>query len=100
MRVTPASRLGLLLGRVLRSSARRRSSDTIVLLLQATLLTLIAVAFGLRVPIAGALITMGIVGLLGVSLASLSCVLAVVGLAVATRTLVTCDLKQRRARKR
>jgi ABC-2 type transport system permease protein len=64
MRVTPASRLGLLLGRVLR--------DTIVLLLQATLLTLIAVAFGLRVPIGGALITVGIVGLLGVSLASLS----------------------------
>jgi ABC-2 type transport system permease protein len=64
MRVTPASRLGLLLGRVLR--------DTIVLLLQATLLTLIAVAFGLRVPIGGALITVGIVGLLGISLASLS----------------------------
>src|SRR5690348_3858300 len=41
MRVTPASRLGLLLGRVLR--------DTVVLLVQATLLTLIAVAFGLRV---------------------------------------------------
>lgn len=64
MRVTPASRLGLLLGRVLR--------DTLVLLIQATLLTLIAVAFGLRVPAAGALITVGIVGMLGVSLASLS----------------------------
>ena len=64
MRVTPASRLGLLLGRVMR--------DTIVLLIQAALLTLIAVAFGLRVPLAGALITVGIVGLLGVSLASLS----------------------------
>jgi ABC-2 type transport system permease protein len=64
MRVTPASRLGLLLGRVLR--------DTLVLLIQATLLTLIAVALGLRVPLAGALITVGIVGLLGVALASLS----------------------------
>lgn len=64
MRVTPASRLGLLLGRVLR--------DTIVLLIQATLLTVIAVAFGLRVPAAGALITVGIVGLLGVALSSLS----------------------------
>jgi ABC-2 type transport system permease protein len=64
MRVTPASRLGLLLGRVMR--------DTIVLLIQAALLTLIAVGFGLRVPLAGALITVGIVGLLGVSLASLS----------------------------
>ena len=64
MRVTPASRLGLLLGRVLR--------DTVVLLIQAALLTLIAVAFGLRVPLSGALITVGIVGLLGVALASLS----------------------------
>jgi ABC-2 type transport system permease protein len=64
MRVTPASRLGLLLGRILR--------DTIVLLIQAALLTLIAIAFGLRVPLVGALITVGIVGLLGVSLASLS----------------------------
>jgi ABC-2 type transport system permease protein len=64
MRVTPASRLGLLLGRILR--------DTVVLLLQATLLTLIAVAFGLRVPLLGALITVGIVGLLGVALSSLS----------------------------
>jgi len=64
MRVTPASRFGLLLGRVMR--------DTLVLLVQATLLTLIAVAFGLRVPAVGALITVGIVGLLGVSLASLS----------------------------
>jgi ABC-2 type transport system permease protein len=64
MRVTPASRLGLLLGRILR--------DTLVLLLQATLLTLIAVAFGLRVPVIGALITVGIVGLLGLALSSLS----------------------------
>jgi ABC-2 type transport system permease protein len=64
MRVTPASRLGLLLGRVMR--------DTIVLLIQAALLTLIAMAFGLRVPLAGGIITVGIVGLLGVSLASLS----------------------------
>jgi ABC-2 type transport system permease protein len=64
MRVTPASRLGLLLGRILR--------DTLVLLVQAVLLTLIAVAFGLRVPALGALITVGIVGLLGIALSSLS----------------------------
>ncbi|HWU86532.1 MAG TPA: ABC transporter permease, partial [Kofleriaceae bacterium] len=64
MRVTPASRLGLLLGRILR--------DTLVLLIQATLLTLIAVAFGLRVPASGALITVGIVGMLGIALSSLS----------------------------
>ena len=64
MRVTPASRFGLLLGRVLR--------DTLVLLVQATLLTLTAAAFGLRVPVAGALYTVAIVGLLGVALSSLS----------------------------
>lgn len=64
MRVTPASRLGLLLGRIMR--------DTIVLLIQAALLTVIAVAFGLRVPLAGAAITVGIVGLLGIALSSLS----------------------------
>jgi len=64
MRVTPASRLGLLLGRVLR--------DALVLLIQATLLTLVAVIFGLRVPLVGALLTVGLVLLLGVALASLS----------------------------
>jgi ABC-2 type transport system permease protein len=68
MRVTPASRLGLLLGRVLR--------DTLVLLIQATLLTLIAVAFGLRVPASGALITVGIVGMLGIALSPLTYLVA------------------------
>jgi ABC-2 type transport system permease protein len=64
MRVTPASRLGLLLGRVLR--------DALVLLVQAILLTLVAVIFGLRVPLVGALLTVGLVLLLGIALASLS----------------------------
>jgi ABC-2 type transport system permease protein len=64
MRVTPASRLGLLLGRVLR--------DALVLLVQATLLTLVAMAFGLRVPLVGALLTVGLVLMLGIALASLS----------------------------
>jgi ABC-2 type transport system permease protein len=64
MRVSPASRLGLLLGRVMR--------DALVLLIQAMLLTGVAMIFGLRVPLVGALITVGIVVLLGVSLASLS----------------------------
>ena len=59
-----ASRLGLLLGRVLR--------DALVLLIQATLLTLVAVVFGLRVPFVGALITVGLVLMLGIALASLS----------------------------
>lgn len=70
MQVTPASRLGLLLGRVLR--------DVVVLLLQAVLLLGVAVAFGLRIPLAGALVTIGIVGLLGVALASLSYAAALV----------------------
>src|SRR5215468_7758241 len=52
MRVTPASRLGLLLGRVF--------LDTLVTLLQSLLLTLIAVVLGLRVPLVGALITTAI----------------------------------------
>ena len=64
MRVTPASRLALLLGRVLR--------DTTVLLIQASILTVIAAFFGLRVPVTGALITVAIVGMLGVALSSLS----------------------------
>jgi ABC-2 type transport system permease protein len=64
MRVTPASRLGLLLGRVLR--------DALVLLVQAILLTLVAVIFGLRVPLVGALLTVALVLLLGIALASLS----------------------------
>lgn len=64
MRVTPASRLGLLLGRIM--------TDTLVVVIQSTLLTLIAIALGLRVPAVGALITAGIVTLLGVALTSLS----------------------------
>src|SRR5207245_6121537 len=64
MRVTPASRFGLLFGRVLR--------DALVLLVQATLLTLVAVAFGLRVPVLGAFITVGLVLLLGIALSALS----------------------------
>lgn len=64
MRVTPASRAGLLFGRVLR--------DTLVLLIQATILTVVAVAFGLRVTFVGAALTVALVGLLGIALSSLS----------------------------
>lgn len=64
MRVTPASRAGLLFGRVLR--------DTLVLLLQATILTLVAVAFGLRVTFLGAALTIVLVCLLGIALSALS----------------------------
>jgi len=64
MRVTPVSRLALLLGRVLR--------DTLMLLVQATILTVIAIVFGLRVSPPGALLTVALVGLLGMALSSLS----------------------------
>lgn len=64
MRVTPASRLALLLGRILR--------DTAVLVLQGVLLVLAALATGLRAPLAGILIGFAFVALLALSLASLS----------------------------
>lgn len=68
MRVTPVSRLALLLGRVLR--------DATVFVFQAVLLVLAALAMGLRAPLPGVLIGFGFVALLTVSLASLSYALA------------------------
>ncbi|MER6289183.1 ABC transporter permease [Streptomyces sviceus] len=68
MRVTPVSRLALLLGRVLREAT--------VFVFQAVLLVLAALAMGLRAPLAGVLIGFAFVGLLTVSLASLSYALA------------------------
>jgi len=64
MRVTPVSRLGLLLGRVLR--------DATVFVFQAVLLVLAALVMGLRAPLVGILIGFAFVGLLTISLASLS----------------------------
>lgn len=68
MRVTPVSRLALLLGRVLRDAA--------LFVFQAVLLVLAAVAMGLRAPLAGILIGFAFVGALTVVLASLSYALA------------------------
>lgn len=68
MRVTPSSKLALLLGRVLR--------DATVFVFQAVLLVVAAVAMGLRAPLAGILIGFAFVGLLTASLASLSYALA------------------------
>jgi ABC-2 type transport system permease protein len=64
MRVTPASRLALLAGRVLR--------DVLVLVSQAVLLVSIASAFGLRAPVVGLALVLAIVALLGVALSSFS----------------------------
>ncbi|MFJ4203851.1 ABC transporter permease [Streptomyces sviceus] len=68
MRVTPVSRLALLLGRVLREAT--------VFVFQAVLLVLAAVAMGLRAPLPGILIGFAFVALLTMSLASLSYALA------------------------
>ncbi|TRV78573.1 ABC transporter permease [Streptomyces sp. 130] len=68
MRVTPVSRAALLLGRVLR--------DALLFVFQAVLLVLVAVLMGLRAPLAGVLTGFVFVGLLTVSLASLSYALA------------------------
>jgi ABC-2 type transport system permease protein len=64
MRVTPVSRLALLLGRVLRDAAQ--------LLVQSLILVLCGVAFGLRAPVLGVAIGFLFVATLGISLASLS----------------------------
>jgi|SRR5579885_2643523 ABC-2 type transport system permease protein len=64
LRVTPVSRLALLLGRVLR--------DALVLLLQSVILITVGFALGLRAPLDGVLIGLGFVLLLAVSAASLS----------------------------
>lgn len=64
MRVTPVSRLALLLGRVLR--------DVVVLLIQSAVLVVAGAAFGLRAPIAGIFIGLGFVVLLAITMASLS----------------------------
>ncbi|MEV7281182.1 ABC transporter permease [Streptomyces sp. NPDC093111] len=68
MRVTPVSRLALLLGRVLRDAA--------LFVFQAVLLVLAALLMGLRAPLAGILIGFGFVALLTFALASLSYALA------------------------
>ena len=69
-RVTPVSRLALLLGRVLR--------DASLLGLQGLVLLLLAMAVGLRAPIVGMAIALALVVLLGMALSSLSYALGLV----------------------
>ncbi|GAA3205659.1 ABC transporter permease [Nonomuraea helvata] len=64
IRVTPASRLALLLGRVL--------NNTLTLVIQLVLLLAVAFAFGLRAPAPGLAAGLVLVVVLGVSLAALS----------------------------
>ncbi|MFF4404423.1 ABC transporter permease [Streptomyces sp. NPDC001404] len=69
MRVTPISRLALLLGRILRDAA--------LLTVQAAVIVLVAVAMGLRAPLPGVLLGFAFTAALALSLASLSYALAV-----------------------
>ena len=64
MRVTPVSRLAILSGRVLR--------DVVALLVQALVLVLAGVAFGMRAPVGGVLVGFGFVAAVAVSLSAVS----------------------------
>jgi len=64
MRVTPASRLALLLGRVLR--------DVVVLFVQGLILIVCALLFGLDAPVDGLIVGLVVVALLGAAFSSAS----------------------------
>jgi ABC-2 type transport system permease protein len=68
MRVTPVSRLALLLGRALR--------DVLILLVQAVLLVVAALPFGLRVNLLGMAVMLGLLALIGLLMVSISYALA------------------------
>jgi ABC-2 type transport system permease protein len=70
MRVTPASRLALLLGRVLR--------DVVVLLVQGVILVACAMLFGLDAPLGGLVLGVLVVALLGAAFSSASYAAALV----------------------
>ena len=63
-RVTPVSRLAVMSGRVLR--------DTLVLVVQAVILVLVGIGFGLRAPVSAVFISLGFIVLVAVGLASVS----------------------------
>jgi len=63
-RVTPVSRLALMLGRSLR--------DVVTLFIQAGLITLLAIPFGLAVNLVDLLLTFLLIGLIGLMLSALS----------------------------
>lgn len=68
MRVTPSSRLALLLGRAGR--------DVVILVVQALLLAIVALPFGLSVSIEGLAVVMALLVLMGLLMASVSYALA------------------------
>jgi len=64
MRVTPMSRVAMLFGRSLR--------DVVILVTQGALMMVVAIPFGLRIDPAGALVTLGLLALIGLVMAPLS----------------------------
>jgi ABC-2 type transport system permease protein len=64
MRVTPASRVALLAGRSLR--------DVLTVMVQAALLTVVAMGFGLRAPVGGIVLGLVLLGLLGGAMSAVS----------------------------
>ncbi|MFL5778095.1 MAG: ABC transporter permease [Chloroflexota bacterium] len=70
MRVTPMSRTAMLLGRSLR--------DVVLLLLQALIMIMLAIPFGLSLDLAGIVLTFGVLALLGLVMAPLSYAAALV----------------------
>jgi ABC-2 type transport system permease protein len=68
LRVTPVSRLALLLGRALR--------DIMTLLVQSAILILLALPFGLSIHLGGVLVVLALIALIGLMMASISYALA------------------------
>jgi ABC-2 type transport system permease protein len=64
LRVTPVSRLAILAGRVLR--------DVVTLLVQGVVLVLAGVAFGMRAPLGGILVSLWFIGIVAISLSAIS----------------------------
>jgi ABC-2 type transport system permease protein len=64
MRVTPMSRIAMLLGRSLR--------DAVLLLMQALIMIVLAIPFGITLDAAGVAVTLVLVGLIGLAMAPLS----------------------------
>ena len=63
-RVTPVSRVAMLLGRAQR--------DVVTLLIQSVLMILVSIRFGLTINLAAALVVLGLVSLIGIMMASTS----------------------------
>jgi ABC-2 type transport system permease protein len=70
MRVTPVSRVALLVGRALK--------DVVVLVVQGVLLTVLALFFGLRAPSGGVAVALVLVGVLALAMSSASYALALI----------------------